>query len=718
MWCAAALARGTGCKRNRDSSCQPTRAHPTALPPIPTLTMAAIKPTIETRRHGTPLATAAIDLVARAYLEHKARWIASNLDCRIVDGAVDITLNGHRLYTGPAGTAGEARAELQARLATAADPSHPMFSRGGYVSAGVDRMTDFWKWPQMASHAIQWLNASLAPDGDDAAHCALAIAGLVGHRRWAAYADASTNVRTGVSLPWTPCMVAATDNTDVDVFIRHCDALFIRDALANVDRLCAHQIRKLPRRRKPYAVYGDLRAVYVAPGLWDLARGPHYKSRGMPPVDGECMAQMFATARKCSPFKEVCVYVDDRMHACVGKPDPYIDVSLSWTRVDRDAERTRTLVNASKLSKSGRHARDLEAIASAVDAAVSARRSNGTLDSWLPPNASCIVGLRDALHNEDSSRLRLFVGEFWDAAVPASRIECVDHSFVADAHGVWRNSLGAAISWDDLVRLASIKNRHGAAFVEVTPDQRRINLRLTRDDPRYAHDFAHRLCRDALAGDRRAVDWLGVLGLASSAWATLDASVSCVLTWLDNGAPLDVGREWRDPLVDWALNIGPADDIAARFAAAEDAFNQKALRAITATGQSVGGCCWCAYDGDINADDSGEDYGVHPVAVQCDGMCTWRHREQVASFGSESGGGASYTATYRGVVLSFLTRTPLTVSGRHILAVDTLCPLLGERARGVEALVRALYTCERLRRGIIAPAQLALAERALPAPLD
>lgn len=706
-------------QKNRDQSCQPKKkSHPTPLPPDPTLTMATAKPTIETRRHGTPLATAAIDLVARAYLEHKVQWIESNLDCRIVGDAVDITLNGHKLYEGPAETLDAARSELKTRLATVADAADPMFSRGGYVSAGVDRMTDFWKGSPMAPHAIQWLNASLAPDGDDAAHCAMEIAGLVGHRRWMAYADASTNVRTGIALPWTPCIVAAADKTDVDLFMRDCDALTIRNALNSVDRLCAPQIHEMPRERKPYAVCAGLRSVYVAPGRWDLARGPQYKSRGMPPVNSECMAQLFATARRQPHFSDVCIYVDDRMHACIGPPSTHIDISLSWTRVDRDVERTRALVNATVLSKNSACARDIEAIGCAVDAAVSTRRANGTLDAWSPPDASWIAGLRKALHDQDSSRLRLsFVGEFWDAAVPASSIECVDHSFVADAHGVWRDSLGAAVSWDDLVKLAVVKNRHGSAYVAL-PDKRPIDLRLTRDDPRYAPDFAYRLCRDALSGDRGAVDWLGVLALASSAWAMLDATVTCVLSWLDNGAPPDVGQEWREPLVDWVVDLGPAYDVAARFAAAEDAFNREALCAIAAAGQSAGGWCWCAYKGDINAHDADEDYGVYPATAQCDGLCVWRHRERVASFDGASGAEPSYTTTYRGAVLSFLTRTPLTVSARHILAVDALCPLLGERGRGVEALVRALYTCEPLRKGIIAPAQLALAERALSTPLD
>ncbi|WBR14869.1 hypothetical protein pkur_cds_695 [Pandoravirus kuranda] len=688
----------------------------TTAPAATTLSTTAVN--TPRRRHATPEAASAIDLVARAYAEHKTLWITSNLQCRVSgdDATATIALNGYTLWTGPAETVDTARAELEARLATATDPSHPMFSRGGYMSVDVDRMADFWRGPELASHVMRWLRASLGPDSDDAAHCAMEIAGLVGHRRWMAYADASTNVRTGIVLPRTHCITAAADKTDLDALERDCDALAIREALDSVDRLCGSRIREMPRRRKPYAVCVSLCAVYVAPGLWDLARAPYYKSRGLPPVDSDCLARLFATERRHQPFANVSLYVDDCIHACVGVLSAYMDISLSWTRVDRDGERTKALVNAARLSRSSIHAHDIEAIGPVADAAVSARRANGTLDAWVPPDVSWIARLREALHNEDSSRLRLCVGECWDAAVPDSCIICVDHSFVADAHGVWRNSLGAATSWDDLVKFADAKpTRHPSAFVVVS--DKRIDLHFARDDPRYVPEFAYRLCCDALSGDRRAVDWLGVLGLASAAWAMLDETVSRVLSWLDDGASQDVGQEWSDPLIDWVFDVGPADDVVGHFAAAEDAFNRKALCAITAAGQSTGGWCWCAYNGDINADDTGKDHGVRHPAAHCDGLCAWRYRQQVASFGSNPNGKCSYTDTYRALVLSFLARTPLTVSARHILAVETLYPLFGDRGRGVEALVRALYACEPLRKGIIAPAQLALAERALSTPL-
>nr|UMO80190.1 hypothetical protein [Pandoravirus aubagnensis] len=682
--------------------------------------MTAAEPMVVTpqrRRYGTLLAIAALDLVAHAYLEHKTKWIASNLECRVVDDTVMMALNGHKLYTGPAETVDTARAELQARLSIEADPSHLMFSRGGYVSVGVDRMTDFWK-RHLAPHVIQWLGASLGADSDDAAHCAMEIVGLVGHRRWMAYADASTNVRAGISLPWTPCLVAASRNTDLDLFVRDCAALVIRSALDTVDASCGSRIHEMPRRRKPSVVCGGLRAVYIAPGQWDLARGLNYKSRGVPPVDNECMAQMLASSREGLPLKDLGIYVDGHMHACIGWPTTYINITLPQTRIDRDANRTKALVSAATLSQNATYIHDFAAIESAVNEAVAARHANGTLDLWAPPDVSCITGLREALHKEDSARLRLSVGDVWDAAVPSSCIACVDHEFGADADGTWRDGLGAPVSWDDLVKLASVKNRHESAFVEIMPDKRCIELRLAQDDPCYAPDFAYRLCCDALAGDCRAIDWLGVLGLASSAWAMLDTTVLRVLSWLDDGAPSDVDCEWREPLIDWVLNVEPGDDITAHFAAAEDAFNREALHVITASGQRVSRAyCFCARQtGTEAAQTDSNDGGSASGAARCNGICEWRRLERVASFVAGQAR-PDYTTTYRGAVTALLTRTPLTVSARHIFAVDAICPLLGNCSQGVEALVRALHTCEPLRKGIIAPAQLALAERALSTPL-
>ncbi|AJF97187.1 hypothetical protein TW95_gp0453 [Pandoravirus inopinatum] len=659
------------------------------------------------RRHGTAVGRAAIDLVAAAYLEHKIEWIASRLDCRVDGGVATITLNGHTVHTGDADTLDRVRAELPTRLAATVDIDDPMFVQCVYLSEHAKRITDFWEQP--GRRAVDWLGRSLCAD-DDVAHCALDIAALVGGPRWQAYVDTSANVRVGTTLPWTPCLVAGARNTRRDLFLQDWDMLVIRDILDRVRQSHGPDgTVYAQRRRQPVVRHGGLCAVEVAPGQWDLSRGPSGKSTGMPPVDVDCMAQMLASARLVTYHHTgVSLHIDGHMWACVEEAGKHVNIALAQTSLDRNVARTRAILSAAALTDDPRKG-DFVDMASAVHDAVAIDQGSR---HTVAPDSAWLAGLREALHHQESLRMRLWIGGVWDAAIPSVVIECVNESFVADAQGVWRDAFGVVASWDDLMRAAQVKRRLGSSSITLMPHYGRdVNVRLTRDDPCAAPDFAHRLCCDALAGDLYAIDWLGVLALASPQWAMLDATVCGVLTWVRDGAlttapPSGNSAPWCESLIDWILDMAAGDDASARFAADEDAFNRSALCAIDEAGRRVSDRCMCTGPGSDN------------IPACCDGMCIWRTHDHIATLPKVSGGPGMkvlYKATYRGAVTRSLTRTALGIDGRQILAADAFCPLLGERGRGVEALVRALHTCEPLRKGIIEPAQLALADRVLTA---
>nr|UMO78460.1 hypothetical protein [Pandoravirus belohorizontensis] len=656
-------------------------------------------------RHGTATARAAIDLVARAYLTYKVDWIAARLDCRLTDGVAVVTLNGHAVHTGSADTLGRARAELPARLAATVDIDDPMMAQGGYLSEGAIRVTDFWKQP--GRRACDWLEASLCA-GDDVAHFALEIAALVGDPRWQTYADTSTNVRTGVALPWTPCLVAGARNTRYDLFLQDWDTLTIRQVLDRASQSCQRDVAETRRCRRPVVRHGGLCAVEVAPGEWDLSRGPSAKSARLPPVDADCVAQMLACARLANQHHgEVSLHVGGHMYACVQAAGKHISISLAQTSLDRGAERTRAVLSAARLTHDPRR-NDFEEMAYVVRKADAMRDVSETLDAQGVPDGSWLAGLRQALHREDSSRLRLSVGAVWDAAKPSSAIDCANVSFVADAYGTWRDPFGAAASWDDLVRAAHVKRRLGRPHIILMPGTHIVDATMTRADPCVAPDFAYRLCCEALAGDPGAVDWLGVLALASPPWAMLCASICRVLSWVEDGAPvtdssLESGPLWREPLVDWILDVAPGDNADARFAVAEVEYkNELAFGTTDAANRTTDRACGCNRSGEADR------------AIGCDGTCAQRKRTAVS--GATGGTRSSHRKiAYRDAVANLLTRAPLAIDGRQILAVDAFCPFLGEAGRGVEALVRALYTCEPLRVKVLDQAQLALAERVLGA---
>ncbi|BCU02771.1 hypothetical protein [Pandoravirus japonicus] len=661
--------------------------------------------TTTSRRHGTSTASAAIDLVAQAYLAYRVDWIASRLDCRLTDGVGVITLNGHKVHVGSVDALDRVRAELPARLAATVDVDDPMMAQGGYLFEGVKRVTDFWKQP--GPRARDWLEASLC-DGDDAAHFALEIAALVGDPRWQSYADTSTNVRTGVALPQTLCLVAGARNTRYDLFLQDWDTLTIRQVLDRASQSCQRDVAETRRCRRPVVRHGGLCAVEVGPGEWDLSRGPSAKSARLPPVDADCMAQMLACARLAGRHHgEVSLHVGGRMYACLQAAGKHVSISLAQTSLDRDPERTRAVLSAARLTSDPRR-NDFEEMAYVVRKADAMRDVSETLDAQGVPDGSWLAGLRQALHREDSSHLRLSVGAVWDAAKPSSAIECASVSFVADAYGTWRDPFGAAASWDDLVRAAHAKRRLGRPYVVLMPGGHIVDVTLTRTDPCVAPDFAYRLCCEALAGDPGAVDWLGVLALASPAWAMLDTTVCRVLSWVKDGAPAtasspESGSLWREPLIDWILDVAPGDDAGARFAVAEAEYKNKLAFASTdAADQTTDHACDCDRPGETDR------------ATGCDGMCAQRRRTVVSG---ATGGTRPFPKkiAYMDAVTELLARTPLDIDGRQILAADAFCPFLGETGRGVEALVRALYTCEPLRTKVLDPAQLALAERVLAA---
>lgn len=654
-------------------------------------------------RHGTSTARAAIDLVAQAYLAYRVDWIASRLDCRLADGVGVITLNGQTVYVGSADTLDRARTELPARLAATVDVDDPMMAQGGYLSEGVKRVTDFWKQPGPC--ARDWLETSLCA-GDNAAHLALEIAALVGNPRWEAYADTSTNVHTGVALPWTPCLVAGAHNTRYDLFLQDWDTLVIRQVLDRASQSCQHDTAETRRCRRPVVRHGGLCAVEVAPGQWDLSRGPSAKSTGLPPVDADCMAQMLACARLVNQHHgDVSLHVGGHMYACLQEASKHISISLAQTSLDRDAERTQAVLSAASLMGDPRQ-RNMRDMAYVVRKAISMCDVSETSDARTVPDGSWLAGLRQALHREDSPRLRLSMGAMWDAAEPSSAIDCANVSFVADAYGAWRDPFGVVASWDDLVRAAHVKRRLGRPHVVLMPGTHIVEVTMTRVDPCVAPDFAYRLCCEALAGDPRVVDWMGVLALASPPWAMLDATVCRVLSWVKDGAPVTTSSPegsplWREPLVDWILDVAPGEDAGARFAVAEVEYKNKlAFAATDAADQTIDHACGC------------DRLGEADRAAGCDGMCAQRRRTTVSG---ATGGTRPFhkKIAYRDAVTTLLTRTPMGIDGRQILAADAFCPFLGEAGRGVEALVRALYTCEPLRTKVLDPAQLALAERVL-----
>ncbi|AGO85030.1 hypothetical protein psal_cds_915 [Pandoravirus salinus] len=661
------------------------------------------------RDHGSAASRAAIDLVARAYLEYKCAWIASRLECRTVGDTKEITLNRYTVHTGDSTAVDRMRAELPLRLATTIDVDDPMLVECVHLSRRAGCIKDFWHEP--GKRAVHWLGRSLCAN-DDAAHCALEIGALVGNRRWRAYADTSSNVRRGTALPWTPCIVAGARNRRRDLFLQDYDTLAAREMLDRVSQTGGRDdaTGARGRRHRPVVRHGGMCAVEVAPGQWDLSRGPSAKSTGMPPVDTECMAHMLTSARLATHHNAtISLYVGGHPCAGMGSAGKHVSLALAKTSLDRDDARTRGVVTAAALIDDP-HQADFVEMASAVRNALAVAQDSLQM---IAPDAAWLVGLREALHSEDSSRLRLSVGDVWDAAAPSSAIECGDVTFVADARSVWRNAFGATVSWDDLVQTVRPRRLPGLPSITLVPSGRVIDMRFTRDDPCVAPDFAYRLCCNALTGDLGAIDWMGVLALASPQWAMLDTTVCRVLSWMRDGAPVpappstNYGAHWREPLVDWILDLVPADDPAARFAAAQDAFNREVLRGIVEAGQHAIYHCVC-----VRADNNNKG-DADATSKQCDGMCLWRECDYISAYYRGSNTGPTHSKTYRRAVTDLLTRVPLSIDGRHILAADAFCPLLGDQGRGVEALVRALYTCAPLRKKIIEPAQLALAERVL-----
>ncbi|AGO82337.2 hypothetical protein pdul_cds_328 [Pandoravirus dulcis] len=662
----------------------------------------------------------AVALVAQAYADCKTHYIALGVMWRSSmyrdDPIASIAFNGECLYAGEPIAPEDAGANVIARIAQADDK---LYRRTIYINGRLPPWDRYVRLPH-ENHGGEWLVRALR--GDDVAHCALMIAAMVGCSEWKALASTATNLRTGRACPRLARLAAlvADARASGDPFDVACDAVFIGDTLNALGAEAAADDGSARREISliPWDGAG-IGAVSAGPGAWRLAK---VNGAGtIETIDDDVMtardaARAMAVARaRPSDALTMTISIDGCRIGVLPLVGGFLCDAIEGAALDSREDHRRALDDALPLIGYGSMKRCLTTVAESADAATAFGTPTPLADNRA---AASLAHLEEDLKRADLDRLRRHLGAHWERATPQHAVATMGHTFNVDARGTWRDDRGRAVSWDDFTRLMYARDRSAAAesvLVTATSMHRGTNVRahMAHRDPCHAPDLAHGLCRHALAGDTRATACLMVLSIMSPQWTMLARTVANVVRWVDQGCPPSPADRWADPLVDWILDVRPHEDAREHFDGAQKAFSAAAIADLVGKGHPVPPCtvvdaasgralaavCNCAPrpDNDANA-----------PAEWC---CVWKlERRLLIEKGAAS---PYYVDTYRSAVVARLTCTPLATDGRQILAAEAFCPLLGERGRGVEALVRALYTVDSLRTKIMDPAQLALAERAL-----
>lgn len=666
----------------------------------------------------------AVDLVSEAYAECKTLRVASILKCPSVyahDAITSIALNGEVLYAGAPVTGGAVDCDIVDRIARADPDLYPKTLR---INC---RAPPLGKFLPHEIYGEPWLANAL--HGDDVAHCALLIAAMVGKPEWKMFADTATNLRTGKACPrLTKLERVVADAKDIGEsgvpLGVACDGVLLGDLLCALEATqatcdCGSDSEKEGADHSfKLVITADecgAGAVCLGPNAWRLGETTADKtvSPGGAVMTTRDVARALA-AKRAHPSGADMMSAYDKNGTRIARLltlDGLVEDVLDGASLDGCDEHRQalSLVLPFVYSLTGRR---LRLIAGIVDA--------NTIDApAAPPNVEATVSLaslEETLRGQDVAWLRRHLGAHWDEARSGHTIMAKGDTFAADACGVWRDFYGRVVGWDAFARLAHAGRGSVAPAVSTPVSWHRmpdIKTHVAHRDPCYAVDMAYGLCRDALQGDACAIDWLRVLSATSPEWAMLDETVARVIGWIDAGCQAPSAEpQWSEPLIDWVLDVAPHQDLGARFDVVREAFDALTRGVLVAKGHECRTCA--AFDGDAGA--------WHYDVCKCASIskddprarvaCAWKTNSRILI--DENTALPYYVDTYVGAAARCLTRTPLCTDGRHMLAVETFCPLLGGDARGVEALVRALYTCEPVRTKIIVPAQLALAERALP----
>lgn len=675
--------------------------------------------------HAVPLSSSASDiirqavaLVTEAYAECRTRNVMGILARPSIyadDPITSIALNGEVLYTG-APIAGDAiDHDIVDRIARADRALYPKTLRINGHTPPFDKFS---------SHEIygeSWLASALR--GNDAAHCALVIAAMVGRPEWKAFADTATNVRTGKTCPRLARLArVVADAREVGGNVPlgvACDGILLCDLLCALEVVQAIGDDDSSNSFKLVITADECGAgaVCIGPNAWRL--GETTADKTVAPCGDAVMttrdvAQALARAR-ANPSGADMMSAYDKNGTRIARLltlDSLAEDVLKGASLDTCNEHRQALDLVLPLgySTAGRR---LRFIAQIMDA-----NTTNTPPATLPGIEALaqLAGLEETLRDQDVARLRHHLGAHWDEAGSGHMILSEDGTFAADARGVWRDLYGRVVSWDAFARSTHAARKSVAPAVSAPLSWHRmpdVKAHMAHRGPCYAADMAYGLCREALRGDARATDWLRVLSVASPEWAMLSETVARVIAWVDAGCRSPSAEpQWSEPLIDWVLDVAPHEDAGARFDGVREAFDALTIGVLTTKGHKCMACA--AFD-----DAAGRwHYGVCVCASvpkgdsQVRAACAWKTNDRILV--NEDAALPYYVDTYIGAAARCLTRTPLRIDGRHILAVETFCPLLGGDAQGVEALVRALYTCEPVRTKVIEPAQLALAERALP----
>lgn len=578
---------------------------------------------------------------------------------------------------------------------------------------------DIWRGDEVLAEEL--LVRSL--QGDDAAHCALEIAALVGDSFWKSFADTSTHFCTG-RAPASVCpawlvdaaMGSANRNQTGEV----CDAAILCDALTALEHEIAIEHRAGHGRRIVATTDSDkwrsevgkttrpasrvtVAAINVAPGFWIVGATGVAAMTEPQLVTTRQVSHALAHVRAMGSGARVYVAIADRRHRLA---EPAVILSSALRRASvAPGDPLRRDALANMIAFADRNARErLGSILAAVASAgiqddrpstpgTSLKRRDDTI-------AEPIRVLGRLLRATDEARLRARLGLFWDHGGPRGRVTMTfgGHRFKRDVDGMWRDRAGRIVLWGDFVRLAcaSRVNIYCCDGGTVTSRDRIIPSRTAQYGPAHAPDLAYALCRDAMAGVAHATDWLAILSVASPTWETLYVTARNVVRWIEDKCSLSDRQAWSDPLIDWVLDVPPHKDSVACLGDVYDKFNTKLVDTITARGGRIDSRHMSSQSPSDGADDAqlSRSDGNPSCRRRICRTLSWIHvRNSVNALERH--------ATCKSVLMKALTHGPIGIDGRQILATESVCHLLGERARGVYALVRALYTVDSLRDLII-----------------
>ncbi|AGO82339.1 hypothetical protein pdul_cds_329 [Pandoravirus dulcis] len=713
------------------------------------------------RDDTSPVLGAAIDLLSRARLDRIAHRISAHIGLIACDhaGVRRVVLGDDVLYDGPGVPAEaidtKAIADRVVFTCRGDDCDHAplLFVNDRQVHPHV---WDIWNGDRPLGEEL--LARSLA--GDDVAHCAMEIAALMGDTFWRSFADTSTNFRTGRATPsvcpaWLVDATLASDGCNS--VLTACDAAILYDIVRTLENEASIGRRAELDRRVVLTTNSALdalgpgprpatrvtsTAVGITPGFWVFGgTGGVAAATGARLMTTRQMSSELARVRALGSTMGVLVDVGNRIHSisesCVALSETLRGASVSPGGASRRNALADIIAFADAFTRECLGSVLAVVAASGIDDDDTNDRRRDLLNSGrvhsltlsgarVTSAQETVCDLGHRLRAADEARLRARLRPLLSGKpFPRARIYAytyADGVFLGQRHyddGLWRDSCGRVVFWSSLVRriLATRSEAYHQQDYALRGGQTQ-ECRTAHIDPACAPDWTFALCRDALAGDPRATDWLAVLSMASLAWRALAVTVRNVVRWNESGCPVDAaieGTSGRDrSMVDWMLDVPPHQDLAVRFGDAQDAFNARLLDAIRADGGRIPPPTPSAIDnehaiGPRCACPSGVATTWHDTVENsycC--LCLFRTLAYVRVSYEDGARGWCYRPTYRGALIEALTCTPLATDGRQILATETACHLAGDEADGIRALVRALYTVDSLRTSVIHRAQAAM----------